>query len=137
MATNNEIKPSLKEKIYQDTLDEFARKQWNPESLKNDFKNWKELVEIYPKKNRGWLIYQADIEKAVKLAIDKTELEVSSAVKQTPETPQEIDYCEHCGHKIRREWIHAITIHRLSECGVKLQHYDCECNEAKPKINTR
>ena len=78
MATNNEIKPSLKEKIYQETLDEFARKQWNPESLKNDFKNWKELVEVYPKKNRGWLIYQADVEKAVKLAIDKTESEARS-----------------------------------------------------------
>ena len=129
MPTNDdEIKPSFKEKLYQETLDEFARKQWNPESAKNDFKNWKELTEVYPKKNRGWLIYQEDIEKAVKLAIDKTDNKLRS---------QEIGYCEHCGHKIRREWIHAITIHRLSECGVKLQHYDCECNEAKPKRNSR
>ena len=72
MATNKETKLSLKDKLYEETLDEFARKQWNPESLKNDFKNWKEMTEIYPKKDRGWLIYQADIEKAVKLAIQKT-----------------------------------------------------------------
>ena len=72
MAANKETKLSLKDKLYEETLDEFARKQWNPESLKNDFKNWKEMTEIYPKKDRGWLIYQADIEKAVKLAIRKT-----------------------------------------------------------------
>ena len=72
MATNKETKLSLKEKLYKETLDEFARKQWNPESLKNDFKNWKEMTEVYPKKDRGWLIYQADIEKAVQLAIEKT-----------------------------------------------------------------
>ena len=72
MPTNKETKLSLKDKLYQETLDEFARRQWNPESLKNDFKNWKEMTEIYPKKDRGWLIYQADIEKAVKLAIQKT-----------------------------------------------------------------
>ena len=72
MTTSKETKLSLKDKLYEETLDEFARKQWNPESLKNDFKNWKEMTEIYPKKDRGWLIYQADIEKAVKLAIQKT-----------------------------------------------------------------
>ena len=72
METNTEIKLSLKEKLYQETLDEFAIKQWNPESLKNDFKNWKEMTKVYPKKDRGWLIYQADIEKAVMLAIEKT-----------------------------------------------------------------
>ena len=72
MATNKETKLSLKEKLYQETLDEFAIKQWNPESLKNDFKNWKEMTKVYPKKDRGWLIYQADIEKAVMLAIEKT-----------------------------------------------------------------
>ena len=72
MATNKETKLSLKEKLYQETLNEFARRQWNPETQKNDFRGWKELIEVYPKKNRGWLIYQADIEKAVKLAIKKT-----------------------------------------------------------------
>ena len=72
MAANKETKLSLKDKLYEETLDEFARKQWNPESLKNDFKNWKEMTKVYPKKDRGWLIYQADIEKAVMLAIEKT-----------------------------------------------------------------
>ena len=72
METNTETKLSLKEKLYQETLNEFARRQWNPETQKNDFRGWKELIEVYPKKNRGWLIYQADIEKAVKLAIKKT-----------------------------------------------------------------
>ena len=69
MATNKETKLSLKDKLYEETLDEFARRQWNPGSLNNDFKNWKEMTEVYPKKDRGWLIY---IEKAVKLAIEKT-----------------------------------------------------------------
>ena len=57
MATNKEIKLSLKDKLYQETLDEFAIKQ--------------------SKTNRDWLIYQADfvadnIKGAVKLAIEKT-----------------------------------------------------------------
>ena len=57
MATNKETKLSLKEKLYQETLDEFAIKQ--------------------SKTNRDWLIYQADfvadnIKGAVKLAIEKT-----------------------------------------------------------------
>ena len=82
MPTN---KPSLKEKLYQETLDEFARKQWNPESQKNDFKNWKELTDVYSKKNKGWLIYTADIEKAILLAIEKTEAEAYvDAIKNYP-----------------------------------------------------
>ena len=57
MATNKETKLSLKDKLYQETLDEFAIKQ--------------------SKTNRDWLIYQADfvadnIKGAVKLAIEKT-----------------------------------------------------------------
>ena len=82
MPTN---KPSLKEKLYQEALDEFARKQWNPESQKNDFKNWKELTDVYSKKNKGWLIYTADIEKAILLAIEKTEAEAYvDAIKNYP-----------------------------------------------------
>ena len=57
MTTSKETKLSLKEKLYQETLDEFAIKQ--------------------SKTNRDWLIYQADfvadnIKGAVKFAIEKT-----------------------------------------------------------------
>ena len=72
METNKEIKLSLKEELYQETLDEFARRQWNPGTKNNDFKNWQELIKVYPAENRGWHIYLEDIQEAVKLAVEKT-----------------------------------------------------------------
>ena len=72
MPTNKEIKLSLKEELYQETLDEFARRQWNPGTKNNDFKNWQELIKVYPAENRGWHIYLEDIQEAVKLAVEKT-----------------------------------------------------------------
>ena len=72
MKTNEKIASSFKKKLYQETLDEFARRQWNPGTKNNDFKNWKELIKVYPAENRGWHIYLEDIQEAVKLAVEKT-----------------------------------------------------------------
>ena len=66
MPTNDEIKPSLKEKIYQETLDEFCRTYWNT------FKDWKDCRTSTDSDMENKQINNA-IEKAVKLAIDKTE----------------------------------------------------------------
>jgi replication fork clamp-binding protein CrfC len=72
--TNDEInKPSLKEKLYQETLDAFARKQFSP--IDNGIGSWEDLNEVYIKYSEAkekWKPYFKDIENAVKLAVDKT-----------------------------------------------------------------
>ena len=74
MKTNDEInKPSLKEKLYQETLDEFARKQFSP--IDRGIGSWEDLKEVYVKYSEAkenWKPYFNDIEKAINLAIDKT-----------------------------------------------------------------
>ena len=82
MKTNEKIASSFKKKLYQETLDEFARRQWNPGTKNNDFKNWKELIKVYPAENRGWHIYLEDIEKAVKLAIDTADTKARADERQ-------------------------------------------------------
>ena len=68
----NEIKPSLKEKLYQDTLDEIAQAftGYNPEGDNATIFNWSGFIQ---EGNLYACGAQDRIEKAVKLAIDKTE----------------------------------------------------------------
>ena len=71
---NNEINPSLKEKIYQETLDEIAQafSSYNPEGDNATIFNWHEFIQegnLYACGDQG------RIEKAVKQAIDKAKAE--------------------------------------------------------------
>ncbi len=50
--------------------------------------------------------------------------------------PQETGNCEYCGHGIILAWKHRTEI-RTAECGIKLRHYDCQCNEALPTRSQR
>ena len=69
---NNEINPSLKEKIYQETLDEIAQafSSYNPEGDNATIFNWSGFIQ---EGNLYACGEQGRIEKAVKLAIDKTD----------------------------------------------------------------
>ncbi len=90
-----------------------------------------------PQKVINYINTQITTGTLVTEALDIMEAEArADTTKQILETSQEIEYCEYCGHKIRLEWTHNTT-RRMSECAVKLQHYNCECNEAKPKSNLR
>ena len=76
MATNKETKLSLKEKLYQETLDEIAQKIQSGEvnNKPRYWLNWGELTTVRRNMSVGELKYftNSDIEKAVKLAIEKT-----------------------------------------------------------------
>ena len=76
MATNKETKLSLKEKLYQETLDEIAQKIQSGEinNKPRYWLNWGELTTVRRNMSVGELKYftNSDIEKAVKLAIQKT-----------------------------------------------------------------
>ena len=76
METNTETKLSLKEKLYQETLDEIAQKIQSGEvnNKPRYWLNWGELTTVRRNMSVGELKYftNSDIEKAVKLAIQKT-----------------------------------------------------------------
>jgi hypothetical protein len=64
MPTNKETKLSLKEKLYQETLDELVTKVWKYKYMPS----WSKFIEYVGEGGSR----QKDIEKAVKLAIKKT-----------------------------------------------------------------
>lgn len=71
MATN---KPSLKEKLYQETLDEISRKTNLPPDKSENWQDVKDKVGVEDYK--GFAVFSIyEMEKAVKLTIDKTEVE--------------------------------------------------------------
>lgn len=70
MAPNDEIKSPLKEKLYHETLDEFAQRQYNPDTDLHDCISWENMKKLYIQRDLGWSPYLNNIEKAVKLAID-------------------------------------------------------------------
>ena len=80
---NEEIKPFLKEKLYQETLDEFAQKIQSGEvdGKPRYWLNWEEMIIVQHNMHVGTLrrFSNLDLENAVKLAIDKTEAEACSA----------------------------------------------------------
>ena len=73
METNTEIKLSLKEKLYQETLDELVTKVWKYKYGKDTpnkdtlLPSWNKFIEYVGESGSN-----KDIEKAVKLAIEKT-----------------------------------------------------------------
>ena len=74
MATN---KPSLKEKLYQETLDEISRKTNLPPDKSENWQDVKDKVGVEDYK--GFAVFSIyEMEKAVKLTIDKTEVEARS-----------------------------------------------------------
>ncbi len=79
---NEEIKPSLKEKFYQETLDEIAQKIQSGETdgKPRYWLNWEEMITVQHNMNVGNLrrFSNLDLENAVKLAIDKTYNEARS-----------------------------------------------------------
>lgn len=69
MPANNETKLSLKEKIYQETLDELVMKVWKYKYDKDTpIPSWSKFIEYVGEGGSR----QKDIEEAVKLAVEKT-----------------------------------------------------------------
>ena len=64
MPTNKETKLSLKEKLYQETLDELVTKVWKYKYMPS----WSKFIEYVGEGGSR----QKDIEEAVKLAVEKT-----------------------------------------------------------------
>ena len=77
----NEIKPSLKEKLYQETLDEIAQAftGYNPEGDNATIFNWSGFIQ---EGNLYVCGAQDRIENAVKLAIDKTDTAARAAERE-------------------------------------------------------
>ena len=68
METNTETKLSLKEKLYQETLDELVTKVWKYKYDKDTpIPSWSKFIEYVGEGGSN-----KDIEKAVKLAVEKT-----------------------------------------------------------------
>ena len=78
---NNEINPSLKEKIYQETLDEIAQafSSYNPEGDNATIFNWSGFIQ---EGNLYACGEQGRIEKAVKLAIDTADTKARADERQ-------------------------------------------------------
>jgi hypothetical protein len=68
------------EKLYQEILDQFAKKQWNPKTHRNDLNGWNELKEIYVKGSASWKAWIEDIERVTKFAVNKTRAETAKQI---------------------------------------------------------
>ena len=133
MPTNNEINPSLKEKIYQETLDEIAQafSSYNPEGDNATIFNWHEFIQegnLYACGDQG------RIEKAVKQAIDKAKAEqahkdrenwdkdIQIIIKDTQHAERQrcIKELRDMKKTTKEYWVINEAIAKLSESGEKI-----------------